>query len=589
MRTATKLSPLSHLSNSHWVARSPLYFILLSAGFVLYADKFFAGVMYNVIGWLDPYMYVAYGLKYTYAGFWDNYYKISRLPWVMTEFAFRRVFDPTVVTLFLQAFCFSLMAVSIYLAFGTIFNRRAGLFCAAVAIFAPFFHSNGGADYHNTLGGPLYFLTFALAVLAIDRSSTWLAILSGAVAAATIHTNPLFIWSALALVLPAVAYWRQREGRLSKLLVLIAAFIVGGLTLTVALALTNYSVGRQLLFFIPQINFMLELGGGNRWWSPMTWEVMRGSRQSGFLLAIFIISIVEIAMITTRSSWRREGIRAAAYAGYCITLVLATILDASGQTILKPDYMSYQVAAAAIVAFAAVVDKCTAEQERWFDGAVILLLVPVLCALCLSVAGSSGIFAGTDLVPPLVVALVAVLGFYAISWGARSVRAGSLALLVWPMVNAALAHPDRYRYDACRVAAHLHGSMSVAAMMSVKLTREPEKVFIWFDRDDKFRSDNPCYQNISFREFAVSSSQVIGGALGGIFPVPPFESVSKEQVERAAQNGSLVVLMFVDPTVPGRFERRTAELGFVAKNIMRYFDKPSGATFEFIELRGVSR
>ena len=62
----------------------------------------------------------------------------------------------------LQDFCALGTALAIYRIGLGLFRRDVAVALAMLSVFFPFFHANGGADYHNTIAAPLFFLSAAI-------------------------------------------------------------------------------------------------------------------------------------------------------------------------------------------------------------------------------------------------------------------------------------------------------------------------------------------------------------------------------------------------------------------------------------------
>ncbi len=45
--------------------------------------------LYSTLGWLDPWYYLGYGLNYLDPTYLNDYYKVSRVPWILVEFVTR--------------------------------------------------------------------------------------------------------------------------------------------------------------------------------------------------------------------------------------------------------------------------------------------------------------------------------------------------------------------------------------------------------------------------------------------------------------------------------------------------------------------
>src|SRR5262249_34396835 len=71
--------------------------------------------MYSHVGAIDSWFYLGYGLNYLDPDFFNHYYKVSRLPWVLAEFAVRSLFDPANANWVLQLTTLTLAGASLYM------------------------------------------------------------------------------------------------------------------------------------------------------------------------------------------------------------------------------------------------------------------------------------------------------------------------------------------------------------------------------------------------------------------------------------------------------------------------------------------
>jgi hypothetical protein len=111
---------------------------------------------YEPPGWLDPFMYTGYGYNYPSHEYLPGYYKISRLPWVLTQAAAHRLLPHELV---LPVFA-RLMLVALSLLSFILFRKltknitMAALAANAVAL-SPIVNNlgiSGGYTYHVVLG-----------------------------------------------------------------------------------------------------------------------------------------------------------------------------------------------------------------------------------------------------------------------------------------------------------------------------------------------------------------------------------------------------------------------------------------------------
>lgn len=229
---------------------------------------------YSVIGWLDSWYYVGYAFHYPDPSFFNDYYKASRLPWILTEFVVRSTVRGYLSIWLIHLLTLGLGSVGLYWLLLRCLDRSAALFGAALFATFTFSHAIGGADYHTEFSGALFALTWFLAVRApLQAGNGVLALgLVGAAAALTVHTNVVF-----ANFAPTVAaHWylttRQRQPGNPPVGRFLACTIAGALVATAVLGLVNAAVGRGFFFFMKQFNLALSFvsnpANQKPFWSP---------------------------------------------------------------------------------------------------------------------------------------------------------------------------------------------------------------------------------------------------------------------------------------------------------------------------------
>ena len=75
-----------------WHRRDIVVLVAVAVAFNLYGDLFNSNMFYDPLGWEDPFRHLGIGLYYADPGFWDLYYKISRVPWNTLQFLVRQLF-----------------------------------------------------------------------------------------------------------------------------------------------------------------------------------------------------------------------------------------------------------------------------------------------------------------------------------------------------------------------------------------------------------------------------------------------------------------------------------------------------------------
>src|SRR5690606_8440306 len=150
------------------------------------------------LGYIDPFIYMGYSIDYLDPTFHNWGYKIARLPWILYQFMAYRAFGSLYSAYFVHISCLLIAILFTYKGLSRILKPMNDLLGLLVI-----FHASGGADYHNTLAGPLYAVSFYYFLRAIQEHNQRLYIIFGIFIALTIHTNItminlipglLFIW-----------------------------------------------------------------------------------------------------------------------------------------------------------------------------------------------------------------------------------------------------------------------------------------------------------------------------------------------------------------------------------------------------------
>ncbi len=211
--------------------------------------------LFTPAGWLDSWYYLGYGLNYTDPTYLNDYYKVSRLPWILVEFVARGLFSAVVASWVLQIGTLVLGSCSLYLLFSRTLGRSAAFVGAAVFAAFPFGHSSGGADYQNVLAGPLYALTWWLAIRCAELEECrkrlfWV----GVTAALTLHSSIVF--ASLIPVLAGHYVWTYRDTHRTwpRIIQTVVPVLTGAVAITLLLCIINAVVGRDFFFFMRQFD-----------------------------------------------------------------------------------------------------------------------------------------------------------------------------------------------------------------------------------------------------------------------------------------------------------------------------------------------
>ena len=321
--------------------------------------------LYPTIGWLDEWFYVGYGINYSDPEFLPGYYKISRLPWVLVEVMARNLFSPVTASWLMVLGCLTVGNVAFYAAIREALGRPPALLAAVfLAAFTPV-HASGGADYHNTLAGPLYCVSLLLSTRAARSPGvTFDAFLSGVAIALMLHTNILFVNFLPILTLHYSVSYYARHNAIPPLFRSIGLTTVGAIAITVVLGVINAAVGRKFGFYEPILrlvtSFVADSSHQASWWHP--WHT--GWYWHIAYLGTYLAGMGAAAgcLVMALRKWRAGGqyLQIAAFsAAFLYTAILWLIWQCLGHTALDWAYFAYPLAfpfaglvAAAIALFA---------------------------------------------------------------------------------------------------------------------------------------------------------------------------------------------------------------------------------------------
>jgi hypothetical protein len=560
------------------------YFVSIILVYFLFLYFFNPSIFYNPIGFIDAYIYVGYGLYYSIPDFGDAYYKVSRLPWDLAEFAARHILRPDIAAFALQFFSFSLMAVSVFFYFRRLISRSNALLLGTFSIFFALFYDVGGADYHDTISAPLYFLTLALVVAAIANPSRVFAGYSGAAAAAALHTNPMLVLLLPAVILHSIAMCRKDKLPASFIWTGIGSCFLGVVCATIGLGAVAAAFGRTFFFFEPQLEYVLwiQKTEHNVWWLQFSWDWLESSQTNAYLLGVFVICLVQLGAIVARRRTRALQEQIAGYAGYVFVYLLAVAYQFSGQTILQPDKCSYVLVAATFTPLGYLLEgylrPLTGRTLAFWSAAF-----PLACALAL--IGSERIYAGLSLsnVAPFAVVIAAVGGAYfglvALSW-TRS----NLAIVLLPILNIALI-PDRtaYVYDSCRIESHLNVFMSEASTLASKIAGDPRLVYAFADPSETIA--DPCFRNIPASHLEISFVSIGHKYLGEGYGEQQLDKLTHDDFATVISDDGIIALLVVQDAVKDRFVAAAAREG-IDLSLAGLLPEPiSGVKMYFFKLR----
>ena len=333
-------------------------------------------------------MYIGFGYNYLDPSFYTTNYKISRLPWVLTEALVRSSFPPRLSSWILAFGVLALGNIAFYFALEAPFGRLPALFAGIFIAGLTFMHANGGADYHNTLAGAFYCLAMLFCARCVRQqfASRDLVFL-GASIALSVHTNPVFINLIPVLIAQYVLSYRINRSTFPLLVPAALSAAFGAVAVTLLLGFVNFTFGRQFLFFSEQLklvsNFIANNSQQKQWWDPWSSFWFLNFPYMGLFFAGTLLSIATLAIAAPRRSRSPRYAYASLYsAAYLCAVLIWVIWQSMGQTALEPSYFAYPLGFPLAGAFAATLATVVPPEVR-----PLPLTIGALCFAAATIAG----------------------------------------------------------------------------------------------------------------------------------------------------------------------------------------------------------
>jgi hypothetical protein len=440
-------------------------------------------------GWI----YLGYFRHFDAADFLPHQKKLARLPWILVGYLVNHATSPLVAQYLLHLGLLAAAAVGLYWVAVRMFGRGVAVIIALTyATYLPA-HGNGGWDYHNTLAGPLYLMTYAaLLRLTQDRSRPLRrGGIAGGLLALTIHCSILFILLGPMLAFRAAVEVRawQMGGQAIRRWALraMAGALAGAALVTLALGLIDLSVGRKFLFFSTLIQVSTSLLANPakelEWWRPWHdpwWHSEDQTSIPDLLVMLFLLGALAACVRAVRGTARfavpakhRHGLME-----FMLGLLAFALVQSIGHPVLQPIYMAFPLLVPSFLALGSVI-ACLPWAGSWQRPAPMPWnAVATLAAAGLFLALFSGAGRHLGLVlpnppwlwtnaPPIILTLVAfgVAATLCLWPTGRSGRRplltlGAVAVVVFGLAQANAQWPDqpmlRRAYhpgDACKARA----------------------------------------------------------------------------------------------------------------------------------------
>ena len=414
--------------------------------------------MYSRVGWLDAWYYITYGLHYDTPTFLNDYYKSSRLPWILAEYLGRMSLSPLAANAALQFGSLAISTTAVYATLRATVGALPALIGASLLAVYPEFHHSGGADYHNTAAGPLYALTL-LAATHLGRSpQSWqLPVLVGGLFALTVHTSVIFVNLLLVIVAHSVVTNRLSGMSAIPIARTFVLMLAGGIVVTIMLGLINLAVGRRFLFFTLGFqlakDFVVDTSHHAQWWKPWSTHWYLDARYLGPLAAQIMVAAVTSLLAVARKNWAPQNVQAISFNVQFILLVMLWIFwQAMGHTALDWWYFAYPLVipfAMSVAGAFAWLPGSEVLSRAWRPVVIVLVLSTVLPLVFADRLGALRSIVPRSTVASMLVFLVALLVVVFLGRRTAGLVSG-IALL--GIANATVAaFPEDYALSECRI------------------------------------------------------------------------------------------------------------------------------------------
>jgi len=307
---------------------------------------FYQDAFFNGLGWIDPFFYIGYGQNYSDSSYLTGHYKISRLPWVLVQFAYRSIFNTDIVSYILH---FSVYALASYFIFKIAQKIAGNLSAFMIAILTPIFLYTycGGADYQNNFSAVLF---LGLILHIINGTNTNkdthgnFFLITGILYALVIHTNILLSLDALVY---GIAFYSaikiQRDEKIFDNVSRKLIFTIGGFLLcTLILCLINNSIGRHFSFMKPLWKFMSETNPGRNtdYWIPLK-NFIWNSKYLTYFISLFCYSIFLTSYLFFKKLHKKNILIFLLNLAFIFTIFEAFVTQTAGLNNLQMTYFAF--------------------------------------------------------------------------------------------------------------------------------------------------------------------------------------------------------------------------------------------------------
>ena len=544
---------------------------------------------YPHAGNLDEWCYVGFGEHYLEnPDFYSNYYKVSRLPWILAVGVFYGLLPWQVAALVVAGCYLAAISALSYLLLRRITGDLTAFALSVVFTFLPASGGSGGWVYHNMAAGPLLLLTLLVTIRGFRASEArygWWCGLCGALFALTLHSNIVFVNLApLVLAVGLFSYFHSGGGRamVRRLAVTAASGFAGAVAATGVLSAIAVATGRRFDFWSLQFDlaasFVADNSNQTTWWKPLSIGWIVESPHLLFPCAVAVGSILWLTVlalqgVTSVRPIRTTLPRAILVVQFQYSFGLWVVWQIMGQTALDWSYFTYPLNFSALVGLGAMLGG--GERVGMAMGRKVILVVFVVIGLAFPDAYSAIRYGLGGAAWP--VGLFLASGFLLVAVFATRWRIASEPLFVG-LFFVALAFPD------VRMASYERGDpenrvamdetrlvFSLRDQLGDDFTEDANDIFVWYDEEEPFsavaKDGDPAPVSEVIAKLPLGDS-IASFLLTGFKALPRAPEVELDELADDAwqtvnlrEAGDRIVLVTTQDDAPERLIERLRKLG----------------------------
>ena len=322
---------------------------------------------YTFRGMIDPFMYMGY-FKYYFQHeairHMDEYYKSSRLPWIIPGSLAFQLFNYKTAHFVLN---FSLLYY-IYFSFYFLAKRLFSPITAGIVLLLLCFyseiHGSGGWKYHMMISIAYQLTSLIFLVRWLDKEDFLSAFLSGVFFICAVHNHPPYLAT---LSLNAFLIFDRKAFRVGPYLRYGLIFAFGAGAMTVSLMLYSFVNGYSAYFFMPQIRYMRSLQKTAD--TGIDWIFQ--SRHLVFTASVYVYAL----FIALSRIWAGKYRFRPMQISFLFLTSVFILLQWKGQAVLQSDYQAILLSPFAFLAFAEMFDSSEYRAKRQFLAFCFLLFL----------------------------------------------------------------------------------------------------------------------------------------------------------------------------------------------------------------------